>query len=94
MAKKTQSESAGIFKGDGSRIFLLLILYMVQGVPMGFLSVTLPVILKKYFTYTELGIIALCPFAYKIKFLFSVVVDTKYIRWIGKRRTWIIPTQI
>jgi PAT family acetyl-CoA transporter-like MFS transporter 1 len=82
------------FKGDGSRLFLLLILYIVQGMPMGFLLGSMPVMLKKYFDYTELGIIALSPVAYQIKFIFAVLVDTKYFEWLGKRKSWIIPAQL
>jgi MFS transporter, PAT family, solute carrier family 33 (acetyl-CoA transportor), member 1 len=90
----TPPKNGSWFDGDASRLLILLLLYIVQGVPFGFFIITLPVMMKKYFTYTELGIIALSTFGYMTKFIFSFVVDTKYIDKIGKRRTWIVPTQI
>jgi len=91
---KESEEDKRFFKGDTSRLLILLLLYIVQGVPYGFLMITMPVMMKKYFTYTQLGIIAFSPLGYRIKFLFSFFVDTKYIDSIGKRRTWIVPAQI
>jgi PAT family acetyl-CoA transporter-like MFS transporter 1 len=84
----------GKFNGDGSRLFLLLILYTIQGMAMGFLMVSMPVMLKKYFDYTQLGIVALCPMAYYFKFMFAPIVDTHYFDSVGRRRSWIIPTQL
>lgn len=91
MGKSTKNGSH--FNGDGSRLIVLLLLYIVQGVPYGFLMVSMPVMMKKYFSYTELGIIAFCTIGFRLKFLFSFFVDTKYIDSMGKRRTWIVPTQ-
>ena len=48
----------GLFSGDASRLFLLLILYTVQGMPIGFLLETMPIMLKKYYSYTDIGILA------------------------------------
>jgi hypothetical protein len=81
-------------KGDVSRLLFLTILYLIQGVSFGFLMNTLPIMLKKNFDYTSIGIISFCSFPYNIKFLFSPIVDTKYFKMLGKRRSWIIPTQI
>lgn len=50
--------------------------------------------LKKHFTYSELGIISLCSFPYYTKPLIAPIVDGKYIKWFGKRKTWIVSTQI
>ena len=80
--------------GDASRLMLLVLLYIVQGIAFGYTMTTLPVILKKHFTYTEIGIISFCSVSYNIKFLFSPLVDTKYFKNIGKRRSWIIPVQL
>ena len=83
-----------MFNGDGSRLLILLLLYIVQGIAFGFLMTTMPVMFRKHFTCTELGIIAFNTIGYRTKFLFSFFVDTKYFDSIGKRRTWIVPTQI
>ena len=47
-----------MFKGDGLRLVFLTLLYSIQGFGFGFLDMTMPVILKKHFTYSEIGIIS------------------------------------
>ena len=49
---------------------------------------------KKYFGYTEIGIISYWTLPYSIKFLFAPVVDCLFIKSLGKRRSWILPSQI
>ena len=82
------------FKGDTMRLFLLVSLYSIQGVSFSFLMGTLPIMLKKHFNYTEIGIISFCSLPFSLKFLFSPIIDTKYIKAIGRRRTWILPFQL
>ena len=80
--------------GDAFRIAFLTILYMVQGIWFGFLGNTLPVRFKKTFDYAEIGTISWWFLPYSFKFILAPLVDTIYSKWIGKRRTWIIPTQL
>ena len=95
-SEQEQSEPADsrYFKGDATRLLLLIILYTVQGASFGFLLETLPIMLKKHFTYTQIGIISFCALPFSFKFLFSPIIETQYIRWLGRRRTWIIPGQL
>ena len=83
-----------MFKGDGLRLVFLTLLYSIQGIGFGYLLITMPVILKKHFTYREIGIISWWSFPLTIKILFAPFVDTYYIKWLGKKRSWIIPTQL
>ena len=91
---ETELSEKGYFNGDGTRLLLLVILYSVQGASFGFLLETLPIMLKKHFSYTEIGIISFCALPFSFKFLFSPIIETKYIRWLGRRRSWIIPGQL
>ena len=67
---------------------------MVQGASFGFLMRSLSVILNKNLSTTEVGIISFCSFPYNVKFLLSPLVETKYFKFLGKRRSWIVPTLI
>ena len=68
---------------------LLTTLYAFQGVPLG-LTGTLTYTLKKYLSYTELGIFSLAYYPFSLKFLWSPMVDTMYIKWLGRRRTYVV----
>ena len=82
------------FNGDLSKLLSLIVLYITQGVSFGFFLSTLPIMMKKHFTYTQIGYLSTSTYPFNVKFLMSFIVDTKYIRSIGRRRTWIIPNQI
>ncbi|KAF0770586.1 acetyl-coenzyme A transporter 1-like, partial [Aphis craccivora] len=81
-------------KGDWCNIFLLVLLYTIQGIPLG-LSAGLPIILQsKYMvTYNDQGSYSFVMWPYTIKLLWAPIVDSFYIRRIGRRKSWFIPVQ-
>ncbi|CAH1724858.1 unnamed protein product [Aphis gossypii] len=81
-------------KGDWCNIFLLVLLYTIQGIPCGF-SAGLPIILQsKYMvTYDDQGSYSFVMWPYTIKLLWAPIVDSFYIRRIGQRKSWFIPVQ-
>ena len=83
-----------ILSGDASRLAFLIFIYMVQGASFGFLMRSLSVILNKNLSKTDVGIISFWSFPYNVKFLISPLVETKYFKFLGKRRSWIVPTLI
>jgi PAT family acetyl-CoA transporter-like MFS transporter 1 len=72
---------------------LLVLLYMVQGVPLGFVMGTLPFLLKKHLTYTQIGIFTMASYPYSLKLLWSPLVDSFFSHRVGRRKSWIIPMQ-
>ena len=79
---------------DSLRLLFLILLYSAQGFAFGFLDVTMPVFLKRHFTYSEIGIISWSCLPFSVKFLFAPFVDTYFFKWLGKKRSWIVPTQL
>jgi PAT family acetyl-CoA transporter-like MFS transporter 1 len=75
---------------DMPNLILLVILYTFQGLPMGMFLQSVPLLFKKYLTYQELGIIALCTMPYSFKVLWSPIVELYYMPAIGKRKTWVV----
>lgn len=78
-----------------STLGLLLTLYIAQGLPSGFITQALPVIMRKYDASLVLiswaGLL-LVPAA--LKFAWAPVLDRWYsVRW-GQGRSWILPLQI
>ncbi|EDO15248.1 hypothetical protein Kpol_461p1, partial [Vanderwaltozyma polyspora DSM 70294] len=58
---------------------------------------TVPFLLKsiiKDTSFTQLGIFSIATYPYSLKILWSPIVDSIYSKRIGRRRSWIIPTQL
>ena len=76
-------------------LLLLWVLYCVQGLPFGFQSKSLPLLLRERgFTLRHIGYANLLSAPWTCKFLVSPFVD----RWgasssWGRRRVWILPMQ-
>ncbi|CAG9324206.1 unnamed protein product [Blepharisma stoltei] len=81
-------------KGDLHNVILLTILYLLQGIPLGLSYASLPFLLKKHLSYSDIGIFSISAFPFSLKFLWSPLVDAYFIPQIGRRKTWIIPLQI
>ena len=79
------------------RIITLCGLYVAQGVPWGFMAITLPAFLSDKYNVgdEELGHlkgVILLPWAFKL--LWAPLMDTFTIRSMGRRRPWIIGAEL
>lgn len=75
--------------------FLLFSLYWAQGLPVGFMTHALPVILRAQgVSLTHIGGFGLLMAPWAIKVLWAPWVDRYGNQAFGHYRTWIIPTQI
>ena len=54
----------------------------------------MPIIFKKYLTYTQIGEIMMCTLPFSFKVFWSPFVEFYHFKSVGKRRSWIIPTQL
>lgn len=88
---------AGYF-GLGARDFravcLLLVLYTLQGVPMGLSSSVGFILQERGATYAEQGAFSLASWPFSLKVLWAPIVDAVYVKRVGQRRTWVLPLQI
>lgn len=81
-------------KQDYPRFFLLVMLYFIQGIPIGLAFGSVPFLLKSNkLTYSQVGLFSLATYPYSLKILWSPIVDSCYSATVGKRRSWIIPIQ-
>ena len=72
-----------------SKLFVLLSLYLAQGVPYGFFTQALPVLLRQMGVSLEhIGLTSLLAIPWAIKFLWAPVVDR-----VGSRRRWVLRLQ-
>ena len=79
---------------DRLSIVILLILYALQGIPMG-LCGSLPLIMKERgVSYEGLSLFSLVSIPFSLKLFWAPLVDSLYFKSIGRRKTWLIPIQI
>ncbi|KZT67668.1 hypothetical protein DAEQUDRAFT_693874 [Daedalea quercina L-15889] len=84
---------------DRRAIILLIILYLIQGFPLGS-SVTqhstgsLPFLLREHLSYSQLATFSLTTYPYSLKLFWSPIVDAIYTPALGRRKSWIIPMQL
>ncbi|VVC28218.1 Major facilitator superfamily domain,Acetyl-coenzyme A transporter 1 [Cinara cedri] len=81
--------------GDRFNFYLLTLLYVIQGFPIG-LSTAIPIILqsKKTVTYDDQAAFSISVWPYSLKLLWAPVVDALYSKRIGRRKSWLLPLQI
>lgn len=104
MGRKSSRESSSPLRGLSGReserrvgkMALLWVLYFVQGLPFGFQSKTLPLLLRERgFTLAQIGYANMLSIPWTLKFLICPFLD----RWgrdlpFGHRKAWIVPTQL
>jgi len=74
--------------------WLIATLYFCQGLPFGFFTQTLPVLMRqKGLSLETIGMSSLLALPWGLKFLWAPVVDRVGMAGIGRRRSWILPMQ-
>lgn len=81
-------------KKDYRAFIVLIILYTLQGVPVGLAFGSVPFILKTKVSYAQVGVFLLASYPYSLKLLWSPIVDAIYHKRVGRRKSWIIPVQL
>ncbi|EKD16931.1 uncharacterized protein L3040_006217 [Drepanopeziza brunnea f. sp. 'multigermtubi'] len=79
---------------DQKNFGLLVLLYFLQGVPMGLALGSVPFLLKPHMSYSALGVFSLASYPYSLKLLWSPVVDACWSPKFGRRKSWIMPIQM
>src|SRR5262249_10870370 len=77
------------------KLGLLCALYFSQGLPFGFFTQALPVLLRKQgLSLGEVGLSSLLAMPWALKFAWAPLVDRWFHPGVGRRRSWILPTQL
>lgn len=88
-------EAKPSLKGEYGNIALLLLLYTLQGIPMGlfgFVNMEVKEIFKG--SFSEQGTFMLAAWPFSLKLFWAPLVDTWYFEKFGRRKTWMVPAQI
>lgn len=77
------------------KLVLLGALYFSQGLPFGFFTQGLPVILRhKGYTLGAIGLSGLLAAPWALKWLWAPLVDRAHSPRFGRRKSWIVPLQL
>lgn len=80
-------------KGDEFNIAVLLLLYTLQGIPLG-LAGAVPMLLQnRGITYTQQAEFSFVNWPFSVKLLWAPVVDALFWPNFGRRKTWLVPVQ-
>lgn len=89
----TKSKSYSSLAKDRWNIALLLLLYTLQGIPLG-LAGSIPMVLQaKKIGYRQQAMFSFVSWPFSVKLLWAPIVDAVYSRSIGRRKSWLIPIQ-
>eukprot|EP00123_Amoebidium_parasiticum_P010170 comp19935_c0_seq1/m.24232 comp19935_c0_seq1/g.24232 ORF comp19935_c0_seq1/g.24232 comp19935_c0_seq1/m.24232 type:complete len:555 (-) comp19935_c0_seq1:269-1933(-) len=80
-------------RNDWLNMALLVLLYLLQGIPVGLAFGSVPFLLKNKLSYSDIGVFSFAQYPYSLKLFWSPIVDSIFFKHIGRRKTWIIPTQ-
>lgn len=92
-----EESSKGFFdlpRQDRRNFLLLVLLYFLQGIPMGLAAGSVPFLLKSYMSYGQIGVYSLASYPYSLKLLWSPIVDAVWSPKVGRRKSWILPIQM
>lgn len=78
---------------DKRNFLFLVLLYFLQGIPMGLAMGSVPFLLKNHMSYGEIGTFSLASYPYSLKLFWSPFVDAVWSPRFGRRKTWILPIQ-
>ncbi|KAI1001249.1 Uncharacterized protein K3495_g6951 [Podosphaera aphanis] len=96
-SKTSYSDSHSFFDlpvEDRRNFGLLVLLYFLQGVPIGLATGSVPFLLKPHMSYSALGVFSLASYPYSLKLLWSPIVDACWSPKLGRRKSWILPIQL
>lgn len=79
---------------DRRNFLLLVLLYFLQGIPMGLAMGSVPFLLKPHISYGQIGVFSLASYPYSLKLFWSPIVDAVWSKRLGRRKSWITPVQL
>ena len=91
--KREEKSVVRRLRKDRWNIATLLLLYILQGIPIG-LAASVPMVLQsKMIGYRQQAMFSLVSWPFSIKLLWAPLVDAVYSRSFGRRKSWLVPVQ-
>lgn len=80
-------------RGDRRSLALLLLLYTLQGVPMGLAASVSFLLHERGASLAAQGVFSFVSWPFSLKVLWAPLVDSLYVPRFGQRRSWLVPVQ-
>lgn len=91
--KEVEVMAGSQLQGDYLNVALLLLLYVLQGIPLG-MAASIPMILQnKNVSYKQQAMFSFVYWPFSLKLLWAPIVDSAYCSKFGRRKTWLVPVQ-
>lgn len=82
-------------KSTNTLLPMVALLYIAHALPLYFFNVAIPAILRQQGVDVRwIGMLSLLYLPWAFKFFWATVVDNHYSQRLGKRKTWLLSTQI
>ncbi|XP_027840968.2 acetyl-coenzyme A transporter 1-like [Aphis gossypii] len=81
-------------KGDRLNVTLLVLFYMLQGVPIGISFAIRTYMQNMKVSYIQQAKFGMVDIPWSLKLLWAPLVDVMYSDRIGKRKTWMVPAEL
>jgi len=86
-------DGRGGLEGDRLSVALLILLYVLQGIPLG-IAASVPYLLtSRHVSYKEQAMFSFAFWPFSLKLLWAPLVDSIYLPAFGRRKSWLVPTQ-
>ncbi|KAH8886524.1 hypothetical protein GQ53DRAFT_750544 [Thozetella sp. PMI_491] len=82
----------GLSFAEKKSLAFLCALYFVHAIPLQFSWITMPILLRQQVSYSALGTFLISQYPYSWKVAWSPLVDGFHFTWLGRRKTWIVPS--
>jgi PAT family acetyl-CoA transporter-like MFS transporter 1 len=77
---------------EKKNLAFLCTLYFIHALPLQFSWITMPIILRQQLSYSDVGTFLISQYPYSWKAAWSPLVDGIYQPFIGRRKTWVVPS--
>lgn len=81
-------------RADLHNVVLLVILYFMQGIPLGLLGSISMMLEKRGATYATQANFSIAYWPFNLKLLWAPIVDSCYSQRFGRRKSWLVPVQL
>ena len=80
--------------GDKLHILVLFFLYVLQGIPLGLRNSVPLVLQERGVSYKDQSVFSFASYPFSMKILWAPIVDAIFVKKFGRRKSWLIPTQM